>query len=109
LKLKVEIETTDTAEKKSISAFVDCGATAEFVDRHYAKSSHLNLVKLAHPIPVYNIDGTLNEAGSIMEVVNLILFYKNHLERTTFTVCSLQKQKLILEHAWLWKHNPEIN
>src|ERR1700678_1575820 len=27
LKLKVEIETTDTAEKKSISALVDCGAT----------------------------------------------------------------------------------
>jgi hypothetical protein len=83
LRLKVEIETTDTAEKKSISALVDCGATEDFIDRHYAKSSCLNLVKLAHPISVYNIDGTLNEAGSITEVVNLILHYKNHSERTT--------------------------
>ena len=39
LKLKVEIETTDTAEKKSVSALVDCGATGEVIDRHYAKSS----------------------------------------------------------------------
>ena len=30
LKLKVEIETTDMAEKKSITSLVDCGATGEF-------------------------------------------------------------------------------
>ena len=109
LKLKVEIETTDTAEKKSVSALVDCGATGEFIDRHYAKSSCFNLVKLTQPIPVYNVYGTLNEAGSIMEVVNLILCYNNHSEKTTFAVCGLCKQKLILGHSWLQKHNPEIN
>ena len=97
MKLKVEIETTDTAEKKSVLALVDCGATGEFIDRHYAKSSRFNLVKL----PVYNVDGTLNEAGSITEVVSLILHYKNHSERTTFAVCGLGKQKLILGHSWL--------
>ena len=68
LKLKVKIETTDTAEKKSVSALVDCGATGEFIDRHHAKSSCFNLVKLTQSIPVYNVDGTLNEAGSITEV-----------------------------------------
>jgi hypothetical protein len=101
LKLKVEIETTDTAEKKSISALVDCGATGEVIDRHYAKSSGFKLVKLTEPIPVFNVDGTPNEAGSITEVVNLILRYKNHSERTTFAVCGLGKQKLILGHSWL--------
>ena len=84
LKLKIEIETTDTAEKKSVTALVDCGATGEFIDRHYAKSNCFNLVKLAQPIPVYNVDGTPNKAGSITEVVSLILRYKNHSERTTF-------------------------
>ena len=84
LKLKVKIETMDTAEKKSITSLVDCRATGEFIDRHYAKSNHFNLVKLSQPIPVYNVDGTPDEAGSIMEVVSLILCYKNHLERTTF-------------------------
>ena len=52
-------------------------------------------------IPVYNVDGTLNKAGSITEVVNLILKYNNHSKRTTFAVTSLGKQKLILGHAWL--------
>ena len=109
LKLKVEIETTDTAERKSVLTLVDCGATGEFIDRNYAKSCRFNLVKLSVPIPVYNIDGTLNEAGSVTEVVDLILRYKNHSERTIFAVSNLGKQKLILGHSWLRKHNPEIN
>jgi len=109
LKLKVEIETTDTTQKKSLFALVDCGATGEFIDQDYAKSCWLNLVKLTQPIPVYNVDGTPNEAGSITEVVNLILHYKNHSERTTFAVTSLGKQKLLLGHSWLRKHNPEID
>src|SRR5271156_1087130 len=109
LKLKVELETTDTAEVKSVNVLVDCGATGEFIDRHYAKSCGFHLLKLSKPIPVYNVDGTPNEAGFVTEVVDLILRYKNHSERTLFAVSSLGKQKLILGHSWLRKHNPEIN
>ena len=60
LKLKVEIETTDTAEKKSVTALVDCGSTGEVIDRHYTKSNRFKLIKLTKPIPVYNVDGTPN-------------------------------------------------
>jgi hypothetical protein len=109
LKLKVEIETTDTVERSSVTALVDSRATGEFIDRHYAKSNCFNLVKLTQPIPVYNIDSTLNEAGSITEVVALILCYNNHSKRTTFAVSGLGRQKLILGDPWLCKHNPEIN
>ena len=58
---------------------------------------------------MYNVDGSLNEAGSITEAVTLLLCYKNHSERTTFCVTNLGKQKLLLGHSWLRKHNPEIN
>src|SRR5271155_5485690 len=109
LKLKIELETTNTAEVKSANALVDCGATGECIDRHYAKSCGFCLLKLSKPIPVYNIDGTPNEAGFVTEVVDLMLRYKNHSERTIFAVSSLGKQKLILGHSWLHKHNPEIN
>ena len=109
LKLKVEIETTDTAEKKSITALVDSRATGEFIDRQYAKSCQFNLIKLTQPIPVYNVDGSPHEAGSIIEAVSLLLRYKNHSEQTTFCVTNLGKQKLLLRHSWLHKHNPEIN
>ena len=63
----------------------------------------------SEPIPVYNVDGTLNEAGSITEVVDLILRYRNHSEQTLFAVTCLGKQKLILGHSWLQKHNLEID
>ena len=35
--------------------------------------------------------------------------YRNHSERTLLAVTGLGKQKLILGHSWLRKHNPEIN
>ena len=109
LKLKVEIETTNTVEKKSVMALLDSSAMGECIDRDYAKSQQFKLIKLTQPIPVYNIDRSPNKAGSIKEVVSLILHYKNHSEWTTFCITSLGKQKLILGHSWLHKHNPKIN
>ena len=109
LKLKVEIETTDTAEKKSITALLDSGVTGECINRDYAKSCQFNLINLTQPILVYNVDGSPNEAGLITEVVSLILHYKKHSEQTTFAITSLGRQKMILGHSWLCKHNPEID
>ena len=109
LRLKVELETTDTSETKSVHSLVDCGVTGELIDYDYARGCRFNLLKLPRPIPVFNIDGTPNEAGAITEAVDLILRYRNHSERTTFAVTNLGRQKLILRHSWLRKHNPEID
>ena len=38
LRLKIEIKTMDTAEKKFVTALLDSGATSEFIDWDYAKS-----------------------------------------------------------------------
>src|SRR6267154_6572845 len=56
---------------------------------------------LSHPIPVYNIDGTLNEAGSIHEVVDVVLCYKDHSEQVQFVVTGLGKQDAILGYTGL--------
>ena len=80
-----------------------------FIDRDYVKNNHLTTRVLSNPIPLFNVDGTLNEAGSVSEVADLILRYKNHSERALFAVTSLGKQDLIMGHTWLHKHNPEIN
>ena len=37
LTIKVEIQTTDTAEIKSGPALVDCGATGQFMDQDYVE------------------------------------------------------------------------
>jgi hypothetical protein len=58
---------------------------------------------------MYNIDRTLNEAGSIREVVDDIFCYKNHSEQVQFTVTGLRKQDAILGYTWLKEHNPEVD
>ena len=54
--LPIHLKTMDTIEETSTEAKVDTG-------------------KLSQPILVYNMDGTLNEAGSIREVVDMIMTY----------------------------------
>ena len=60
-------------------------------------------------VPVFNVDGTANTAGSISEVAELILRYEGHSERALFSVTRLGKQNMILGHTWLKEHNPELN
>ena len=109
LHLPLEIESTDNAVKLSVQGLVDCGATSEFIDRDYALSNNIPTRRLTRAVPVYNVDGTPNEAGSISEVAEMVVTYKGHSERVQFAVTGLGKQKLILGFTWLKKHNPEIN
>ena len=109
LVIKVEIQTTDTAEVKSGPALIDCGATCQFMDHDYVEWNMLTTWKLRRAIPVFNVDGSPNEAGSITEIVDVILHYKEQMERTSFMVISLGKQDIILGFTWLQEHNPEIN
>src|SRR3981189_2819281 len=109
LHIDVEIETTDTAMKPNLSAHVDCGATGLFIDTEYVRLNNLSTRRLTTPIPVYNVDGTANEAGAITEITDVILCYNGHAERTQFAVTSLGKQNMILGFTWLREHNPEID
>src|SRR6267154_1093335 len=86
LHLKVEIVTTDTQQLISFLTLLDCGATSLFVDRGFVDQNRITTRTLSRPIQVYNIDGTLNEAGSIREVVDVILCYKNDSEQVQFAV-----------------------
>lgn len=58
---------------------------------------------------MYHIDGSQNEAGSIREVIDIVLRYCDHSECAIFTVTSLGKQDTILGLTWLHKHNPEVD
>ena len=49
LKLKVELKTTGTLERKSINSLVDSRATGKFINCDYAKSCWFNLLKLNSP------------------------------------------------------------
>jgi hypothetical protein len=109
LNIDVEIETTDTVMKRNTNALVDCSATGLFVDAEYVRLNNISTCRLTTPIPVYNVDGTANEAGAITKIADVILRYKGHAERTQLAVTSLGKQSMILGFTWLREHNPEID
>jgi len=109
LLLPVEIGTTDTSELHSIEALLDCGATGSLIDRDFVHSKGMNTWTLLHNIPVFNIDGSSNEAGQISEVVDAVLHYKTHSKRMLLAVSGLGKQNLILGYNWLKDHNPKID
>jgi len=109
LLLPVEIGTTDTSELYSVKALLDSGATGSFIDRDFVCSKEMNTRTLSRNIPVFNVDGSPNEAGRISEVVDVVLQYKTYSERMLLAVSELGKQSLILGYDWLKDHNPKID
>jgi len=109
LLLPVEIGTTDMSELHSVEALLDSRATGSLIDRDFVHSKGMNTWTLSHNIPVFNIDGSPNEAGQISEVVNVVLRYKTHSERMLLAISGLGKQSLILGYDWLKDHNPKID
>ena len=107
--LDITLQTTDTSDLFSEKALLDSGATGSFIDKDFVRRHHIKTRPLHRPIPVYNIDGTLNESGSISEVADFVLHYRDHTERTQFAVTSLGKQKVVLGFSWLRDHNPEVD
>jgi len=63
LLLLVEIGTTDTSELHSVKALLNCGATGSFIDRDFVHLKGMNTWTLSCNIPVFNVDGSSNEAG----------------------------------------------
>jgi len=107
--LPIEIGTTDTSEMHSVKALLDSGATGNFIDKDFVHTKGISTQSISHPIPVFNVDGSPNEAGQISKVVDVILHYKTHSERMLLAVSNLGKQSMILGYTWLKDHNPEVN
>ena len=107
--LLILLKTMDTMEEAATEAMVDTGTTGDFIDQDFFERTGLPTCKLAQPIPVYNVDGSPNEAGSINNIVDVIMSYNGHSERILLAVTRLGKQSMILRFTWLKKHNPEID
>jgi len=73
----------------SVEALIDSGATGMFIDIEFVRSKNIRTHWLPRAIPVYNVDGTPNEAGHITEVVDLIVQYKDHVWNGTFHIMGI--------------------
>jgi len=107
--LPIEIGTTDTSEVHSVKVLLDSGATGNFIDKDFVRTKGISTRSVSRPILVFNVDSSPNEAGQISEVVDVILRYKTHSEKTLLAVSNLRKQSMILGYTWLKDHNLEVN
>src|SRR5688572_18185862 len=93
----------------STAAMIDCGATTLFLDHKFISQHQLRSFPLRHPIVLYNIDGSENQAGRITHYVQLLLSVGDYQEWTNFLVTDLGGEPVILGLPWLCKVDPSID
>jgi hypothetical protein len=88
---------------------IDSGAERIFLNRKYVEKNRLECVRLQRPIPMFNIDGTLNKDGSIKETASVQVEESGHVENLQCFVTELRDDDMILGLPWLEKHNSDVD
>ena len=100
---------TPAGKAYNVLALLDSGCTGTTMDQQFAKEKGLETHKLPQPIPVYNADGSINQAGSITEFAIVELTIDDHKEQIAMGLSQLSTHTIFLGYDWLWKHNPIVN
>ena len=80
-----------------------------FVNWDFVQKHNIETTPLQSPIPVHNVDGTLNENRMITEEAHILLQMGSHQEHARLVVTNLRRQTVIIRHSWLLRHNPEVD
>jgi len=107
--IKIGLERLDMQEGITVEALLDSGVTGLVMSLEFARKKGFKLKKLERPIQVRNVDGFFNRKGPIENIVEVNVYYKEHVERTEIDVIGEQKWGVILGMPWLECHNPEID
>ena len=107
-KIKAILE-TPSGEILDVITLLDSGCTGITIDERFAKEKGLKTYKLPVPIPVYNVDGSINSAGSIREFAIVKMRIGDHSKQITMAMSNLSTHPIFLGYDWLKKYNPQIN
>jgi hypothetical protein len=83
------------------------------MDQDFATGNKLTLRNLVHPLPVKNVDETLNKRGSIKHTTIQRIRIKTpdghfHEETAELYVTTLADHDIIFGTDWLRANNPEV-
>ena len=92
-----------------LEALLDCGATHNFINPRTIKTLAMGTNLLKQPLLVHNVDGTINQGGTITSYCNLWVWRGTQVEKLGFYVANLGRDRLILGYPWFKKFNPEFN
>ena len=89
LNLTVILRSATSLCPVTTSALLDSGATGMFVNRDFVQKHNIETTPLLQPIPVHNVDGTLNENGLVTEEAHVLLQIGSHQEHARLVVTNL--------------------
>lgn len=93
-----------------VSALLDSGASACFIDKDFAERHKLPLVTKKIPVPVEVIDGRPLISGDVVqETKPLSISLEGHQSSVIFNVIKSPSSSVILGLSWLDRYNPDID
>ena len=98
-----------TTTQKTEFALLDSGATENFLDPRTVERLRIPIRKLPEPRIIYNIDGTLNKAGSITHRAQLQVTFGKETRTIDFFITDLGQDRAVLGFPFLRDFNPNIN
>ena len=90
-------------------ALLNSGATKNFLDLQAWKELRIGRFQLETPVPVRNVDGTSNSAGSIKYFCWLKVRIAKRERRMKFFLTNLGNDRFILGYPFLKEFNPKID
>jgi hypothetical protein len=112
--LRVTLVGKLTGREINARALLDSGAEGIIIDQDFATRNKLTLRTLVTPLPVKNVDGTLNKRGSVRYTTIQRIRIKTlndqfHEETSELYVTTLGDHDIIFGTDWLHAHNPEVD
>ena len=96
-------------QKASVTVLLDSGATHNFIDPCTIKQLHIGTRPLKQPLSASNVDGTLNQTGTITHFCNLTIRTPHQSQTLEFYVANIGSDQMIFGHPWFKVFNPTID
>jgi hypothetical protein len=89
---------------------LDSGAMAVFINERFVSQYNILRRPLTRPITLYNIDGSINKAGSLTHFARLTMnIGSKYTKKLDFLITDFGPEDIILRLPWLCRINSKVN
>ncbi len=106
MRIPVLFKSTHTSAKRNVLA--DSGATDNFINSQLLKRLRISYLPVPTPIKIWNVDGTLNQDGSITHYTDLQVKTGKETQILRFLITNLGRDEVILGYPWFTAFEPKI-
>jgi len=93
--VKIGLKQEEEEEGLVTEALLDNGAMGLVMSEEFVRRHKFKRTKLERSVYVRNVNGMLNYAGPIVDIVEVEIFFKGHKERMSIDVIGDQKWSVI--------------